>query len=547
MSDNLRFKLIDNKDQIDKKEENTIYLIHHNFDDYGYCTGFTLYIFMDYEIIHLGYIKISCINLSHKVEADLSQNGFNSYSIKSLIPTGFFSKLPDEFFSLGTDISYYKKLVESFDKKMLFEILSATRDLAGDLNRFNQLYEKGESSLINSLLRELHYTNVEQFNRIIMGEAELTPYNIKFSYQEEMYEIDVTPNSLPPSNIHILIGRNGVGKTWLLYHMLYNILNNMNVSLSSKQSDKYTLDPKFQLLNNTETFAGAIGISFSLFDDAFSSIAFDSVMDKDKVDKDSLKYKRLKNEFDKKYKYIGLISKNQKNGQLKTKSVDNLCEEFIISLDIIKKDEYKVDTYTQMCESLHTDPMFSDNEFISILQKYIKGDEQMQNVIKYLKRLSSGHMIIILSLTLLCNSIFEKTIVLIDEPETHLHPPLLSTYIRTLSYILRQKNAVGIIATHSPIVLQEVPRSCVMKIERTQGDMSFCRPHIETFATNTDSITREIFGYEIGKTGFYKLINDEISNDFDSTLKKFNGQVGFLGQIHIQRLVNLGGGDNEKD
>ena len=156
-------------------------------------------------------------------------------------------------------------------------------------------------------------------------------------------------------------------------------------------------------------------------------------------------------------------------------------------------------------------------------------------------------MIIILSSTLLAESIHEKTIVLIDEPETHLHPPLLSTYIRTLSYLLVKKNAVALIATHSPIVLQEVPKDCVNKVDRTKKDMYFSRIKIESFATSTDSLTREVFGLELIKTGFYQLIERELESDFEKTFKKFDNNVGYLGQVLIQSLVNKAVKDNEEN
>ncbi len=219
------------------------------------------------------------------------------------------------------------------------------------------------------------------------------------------------------------------------------------------------------------------------------------------------------------------------------KSKKDLAQEFKIIIEELKKNRNKIIAYKEMCELLNSDPMFYDNGFINLLKEYIESKKESSDVINQFTHLSSGHMIIILSLTLLCNSVFEKTIVLIDEPETHLHPPLLSTYIRTLSFLLRKYNAVAIIATHSPIVLQEVPSNCVTKIERTQREMNFSRPHMETFASNIDSLTREVFGYEIMKTGFYKLLEEEIEDTFEKTFEKFDSQVGFLGQIMIQRLT----------
>ena len=78
----------------------------------------------------------------------------------------------------------------------------------------------------------------------------------------------------------------------------------------------------------------------------------------------------------------------------------------------------------------------------------------------------------------------EQTLVLIDEPETHLHPPLLSAYMRGLSEILIAENGVAILATHSPVVLQEVPKSCVTIIRKYGQAVKIEKPRIETFGEN---------------------------------------------------------------
>ncbi|NCB42200.1 MAG: hypothetical protein EOM59_06230 [Clostridia bacterium] len=543
----MNFKVIKNKSEI--KIIDAVYLEYIHFDDYGYCTSFKAYYIGSLsgsQIIELGYVKIGHENLEKNVEPGKSQNGYDSYSIIDLMPTDYFNGLSDSFFSLGEDISYYKNLIEFFGDH-IYEYCENMRDLAYDFEKFKELYAKRESCLINSLMRSLHYPNVEQFNRIINGEAELTDYNIKFNYGEQEISVNVIPNSLPPSNIHVLIGRNGVGKTWILYHMMHAILRNMNLDLGNCQSSKYNLNDKFQILSDSDAFAGAIGVSFSIFDDAFSSIVFDQPTESNVADNRLQQMNQIKDDFNKKYKYIGLVHTNQKDGRTKIKSVENLSDEFGEVISKIKNSNEKRKLYLEMCEQLKTDPMFSDNGFIALLDEFCLNKEKNDIIIKQFKRLSSGHMIIILSLTLLCQSVFEKTIVLIDEPETHLHPPLLSTYIRTLSFLLRKKNAVAIIATHSPIVVQEVPSSCVTKIERNQADMYFSRPDIESFAANTDSLTREIFGYEVIKTGFYKLLENEIEDSFEKTFDKFDEQIGFLGQILIQRLIRKRDNQDEEN
>lgn len=551
----MKFKRIEN--YYDAEEKGVVYLIYNHWDDYSYCTTFTAYYKYDdlVNAVELGTVKIGCISLSSKVESGNSTNGYSSYSIKELIPTEVFNELPDNFFSLGQEIGYYKRVNEFFEDEST-EYYDALKDLSYNYNRFKDLYDGVESCLRNSLMRNLYISNIEQFNRITKGQAELTKYSFAFKYNEEQIDINVIPNSLPPTNIHILIGRNGVGKTWLLRNIACRLLENSDISITKlEKSKKYLISDKFSIECPQNSFAGIIGLSFSVFDDALSIDMMDS---KDKNQK-------LIDEFKKKYQYIGSVSKNQKDGKTKIKSVDDLSNEFLEALKKISISKNKVETYLDTCRNLNTDPMFYDNGFIKILENYfennnkevsylsednertINGKKAIKEVKDNFEKLSSGHMIIILSLTLLAESIHEKTIVLIDEPETHLHPPLLSTYIRTLSYLLVKKNAVALIATHSPIVLQEVPKDCVNKVDRTKKDMYFSRIKMESFATSTDSLTREVFGLELIKTGFYQLIERELESDFEKTFKKFDNNVGYLGQVLIQSLVNKAVKENEEN
>ncbi len=523
--------------------EDTIYLEYSHWDDYGFCTTFIAY----YKNVEIGVVKIGCKSLTSKVVRKMSSNNFSSYSVKELFPLNEeIDYLHEDFFSLGQDIDYYKKVNNLFenDNNIFFDALN---DLAFNFQLFKELYNQREICLMSSLMRNLHYSNVEQFSRIIKGEAELTDYSFSFKYLEESIDIEVTPNSLPPSNIHVIIGRNGVGKTWLLHNMVIGLLENSDFNTDLNKSEKYSISADFKIDCPKNSFAGIIGLSFSVFDDAFSI----------DIKKEDIGFsKQTDDDFKKKYKYIGLVEKNQKNGKVKTKSVDELSNEFIETLSEIKKSKHKINIYIETCNYLNSDPMFSDNGFIKLLEEYffnsksnkdlkIGNVKSIEEIKKYFRKLSSGHMIIILSLTLLAESIFEKTIVLIDEPETHLHPPLLSTYIRALSHLLIKKNAVAIIATHSPIVLQEVPQKCVNKIERFGRTMHFKKIATKTFATSTDTLTREVFGLEIIKTGFYQLIEKELGRNFNESYRKFEGDLGFLGEILMQSLLKKRDSDEE--
>ena len=154
-------------------------------------------------------------------------------------------------------------------------------------------------------------------------------------------------------------------------------------------------------------------------------------------------------------------------------------------------------------------------------------------------RMSSGHSIVLLTITRLVDTVDEKTLVLLDEPESHLHPPLLSAFTRALSDLLHDRNGVAIVATHSPVVLQEVPKSCVWKLTRIRAQGRSDRPERETFGENVGILTREVFGLEVSKSGFHDLLEQSVARGgaFDEIMQSYGGQIGTEAQAILISLI----------
>lgn len=144
-----------------------------------------------------------------------------------------------------------------------------------------------------------------------------------------------------------------------------------------------------------------------------------------------------------------------------------------------------------------------------------------------------------MSITRLVEFVEEKSLVIVDEPEGHLHPPLLAAFVRALSDLLINRNGVAIVATHSPVVLQEVPRSCVWKLNRAGREARADRPDIETFGENVGVLTREVFGLEVTQTGFHKLIAERsVGRSYEEVLDLFSQQLGAEGR-GLARALSL--------
>jgi hypothetical protein len=120
-----------------------------------------------------------------------------------------------------------------------------------------------------------------------------------------------------------------------------------------------------------------------------------------------------------------------------------------------------------------------------------------------------------------------------------MHPPLLSAFIRALSDLLTNRNGMAIVATHSPVVLQEVPRNCVWRLQRSGDALAAERPQIETFGENVGTLTDEIFGLEVTATGFHKMLADAAAqaDSYEEALARFGGQLGEEGRAILRAMT----------
>jgi len=157
--------------------------------------------------------------------------------------------------------------------------------------------------------------------------------------------------------------------------------------------------------------------------------------------------------------------------------------------------------------------------------------------------LSSGHKIVLLILTRLVETVEEATLVLIDEPESHLHPPLLSAFMSALSELLEDRNGVAIIATHSPVVVQEVPSTCVWKLVGSGGELRPEQPNLETYGENVGTLTQEIFGLEVTASGFHRAlaeaVRDNHGRNYGQMLDLFGDRLGAEARALLRSMVHF--------
>lgn len=467
------------------------------WDDFGFMTQFHLRYIKNNEVTYLGPIKIA-------FKDDSSIKDFRSY-----IPQSFI-KLDQRFFSLGGNGTYYKN-IKKLNPKTRRKILTALNDLAFNINSFNILYEENLTVIHNSLMREFFVDEIRgKYNRLANGKPELTEFSFSFEYfndenRQVNVSFDVKPNSLPPTNLHVVIGGNGVGKTNFLNKILKEYFNN-NLDLTK-----------------------VIYFSYSPFDKPFKGIIEDDIVDYD-------------------YAFYGLLKSPFNNTENTLHGGLDLERQFLESFIECMKSVSKTQRWLEMLKILT-----KNDDYLTDIFSYLLDQEENEidneKMIEVYRFLSTGHKIIIKSLTHLVNSVTEKSLILYDEPETYLHPPLISAYLRAMSWLLIDRNAIGILTTHSPIILQEVPKSCVWKILRRGDVFNALRLETETFGENISLLNYEVFNLTVSNSSFIDLLETEVRNIikehpqktnieiFNQVIRIFKGELGTEARSHLMKSI----------
>lgn len=504
-----------------EKGINKAYLHIDYWNDFSFTTMF--YLTLHDENGH--FFDIGNVKIAFKGQ-DTSNTTY------SKLGTGF-SHLVDGYFSVGENLNYYKNL-NKLPKALKEELLKSLLDITFMPELIHSI--KDEEVFKTSLLRDHSLTTIKgQFARVLDGKPELTDFNFSFirpkteDKDDISISFDVHESSTPSTNIHALIGRNGCGKTTILNGMIDAITERDNLSGQFFERDIWSKNVPI----SKDYFSSLVSVSFSAFD------PFEPPEEQPDPTKGTCYY------------YIGLKNRDKKNT---LHTIPELREGFVKSLIDCFRKINKKKLWHSAIEKLGSDENFASMSLRELEERYnrfkrskkaLQVDDKefrklfLEDIDLYLSRMSSGHAIVLFTITQLVSTVEEKTLVLIDEPEGHLHPPLLSAFLRTLSELLYDQNGVAIIATHSPVVLQEIPKTCVWKINRVGTTVQPYRPEQETFGENVGVLTREVFGLEVTSSGYHDLLSKSVKSGetYEEIIRKYKNQLGLEARVLLKTLI----------
>lgn len=457
-----------------------------NWDDFGTKSSFAIHYYKSSnELIKMGEIKILAEGVS-----------------VTALPREF-SSLDPSCISLGQSLSFYENLSSLFNIEECEVILNSLNDIAWKPSKSEAFESK--SSYRNSLLRENEARSSLRFGRsIILGEAYDEHFSFEYTASIEgannpfSISIDFDEEDPIPGRIVGVIGRNAVGKTQLLGNLAKDLVQ------TQKVSQKTVDDRNKKFEGNRPVFNRVMAISYSAFD----------------------KFSRPKDHYAS-YVYCGI---RNDNGVLSRKHLIENYKQNLLRIRELNRENTWVKAMSEILDN-------KNDEFHIKLNEEIEIDFSNEYDDGALSIMSSGQSILAHFITAVIARIQEHTLILFDEPETHLHPNAVAHLFNVLDRILKRYDSFAIIATHSPIVIQEIPRKRLILLTR-EGNNTLNTPmEFETFGESISELTRHVFD-TVSTPHYYKKVLkslsenrsfEEVNNLFDDGLS-FNAKSYLLGQ-----------------
>lgn len=439
-------------------------LIPSEWDDYfRYQTSFLLQFYDGEQYHEIGPVKIARVIPQELRESIIqkNKNGEFYFKTRDYLPNTPFTALPEEFCSLGQSTDYYDKIKEFFPDTYKEILITQLRDCALSSTIEEQFteYEIFQISLLRDneaerILREEKYR--------IDGEDIIKDnftYNFTPPYSTTSIEIKFTfnPQSLFPNRLFAIIGRNGVGKTRLLSHFPKAIAT----------KDNSCFDPHPPL------FSKVLAVSNSFYDNYVIPERNDTFN----------------------YEHIGIITSN--NGRQVVLTKQQLQERVLNASRVINQDPERYNAL----ESVLNKVLFPDvvDKLFNAQNHHIK----QRNVENIFKCLSSGEATLLYIFTNIIATLRFDTLLLFDEPETHLHPEAITLLMSALSELLERYQSYAIIMTHSPLVIREIKAESVRIMDRYNNELVIRKSRIETLGASASALYDEIFG-DTDTSKYYK-------------------------------------------
>lgn len=480
------------------------FLEKNDWNDYSYLTQFHLHAtakITQGSNEYLGPISIMRYDQS-----------IHEYPLEGAVGGEYLSELPEDFCSLSFSLDLFAGLARYLDAEGRSEFIrlmhlildreSPYYDRAKDDDCFNKSLLRGGSidSFALKKGKSLLYKTGQLYD---LHKQEL---GFKLPGQEEEIRMRFTPpfDEVPdnyPLGVFAFIGKNGSGKSTVLYRLAKLLY-----------ADPKTRDIFAEKAGVLKPFDIGIYklllISYSAFDNfvlpGMNHEDYKMILERIEDNDGRFVFCGLR---DVKAEYEVLLEMEEK------KIREQVLEDRVIYEGIRLKPQERLGfeftkAYGMIKDSRQWKDMLEEADILENqvveLNKKMRWNEDLA---RFYNEMSTGYKFFFHALAHVMAYVESDSMVLIDEPENYLHPPLLSFLIRQLRKIMKARHSVLMIATHSPVVLQEVMSENVCIIRRSGNAVSIRKPAIETYGENLSAIVSDVFNLTSDNTGYYDVFD----------------------------------------
>ncbi len=510
------------------------------WDDHGYKTAFSAVLYFKEKEYELPLIKILLENQTdtHKyLKGYLEELGSRSFEfpIENI-----------KYVSLPTDTEFYQVLKSLLTKNEVEQVIEELYDASyikhTDAHKENKFLLETEG-FNSSLLRDMTARSSFE-NGWLMLEERTISKNEMFKLQFQLdsfsnqHKIDINfKKSIFPSNINILIGANGTGKSQTLNVFMRQLLGIDPPNTSSK----------------LPVFNKIVLIAYSPFENYLTSLNEQKI--------------RVKSQ----YKYFGFRTEQDtyKKEQPAIDTVEGLfkiieeddekdfLENRINKLDALMKILKKAIVFDNIGLKLDGDSssifqanneIVDDVYIINDAAEFLLVSESLKKVVDSEKgivftkndmkiHLSSGQQIFSHLITCAVSAIRQDTMLLIDEPEIYLHPNLEVELMNLLKEMLEEFNSYAIIATHSLILTREVSKDYTVIFKQKEENINCMNPPFETFGGDIEKINSYVFFDKDIDKPYESWLQDlvDLENGSKNAIKKY------MNELNEESLILMNG------
>ncbi len=538
------FVVVSQPREIPRQSGTSFALRRDNWNDYGFNTLYQLYkISSQGDPDLIGDVKI--LKKGQKASDTLQ------------LPLGPLERLDDSFCSVGQDYDYYERLA-GLAPGTRDSVLTALRDII----RFPQLraefsQEEGWSTSLFRYLREdQDFFTLAQV-LLERDYSALPSEDLQFQFHPTGWDAPVSfdftpipqvgggPPSWPkprvpthplPSRAIAVIGRNGSGKSTLLAKLARIAF----ASRSARDAKEYQRIGA--ITPSGLGFTRVVTISYSAFD----SFEVPGISRQER-----LQLVKELEESSGRYVFCGLrdIAAEERDveGEQETsgdrrpntrlKQLSVLADEFSKLIGLLSESS-RFEEFARAVAPLLQEPSFASYGHTTVAG--LLTDDPRTAFLSW----STGHKIVMHVAASLAAHIQSRSLVLFDEPETHLHPPLLAALMHALRNLLAARHAFAIIATHSPVVLQETLARHVLVVRRSGDTVVTETASLETFGENTGTITHEIFGLSSEATDYHLQLDELIAayKTLDAIEERFDQGLSHQARAYVMSKLATDGG-----